>query len=215
MPFAGDTPRATFHHGDLPAQALAWVRERVAAQGPDSFTLRELAAALGVNHRALYRHFPDRQAVLAALAAGELGLLVDAMEVALAAEEAPQHRHTLMTVYVGYALEQPQLYELVFSRPLRHGVAADDAMGVAVRRLMRLAAQTFADPGDGPAATRDRVVRAWGLAHGLLLLMRRGALRMGSAQQAERYIVASVFGGGPACGPSSRSAGTSARSSSP
>lgn len=213
MPAAADPPRATFHHGDLPAQALAWVRERVAAQGPDSFTLRELAAALGVNHRALYRHFPDRQAVLAALAAAELDLLVDAIEVALAAEHAPRHRHTLMAVYVGYALEQPRLYELVFSMPLRHGVASDDAMGPPVRRLMQVAAQAFADPGDTPAATRDRVVRAWGLAHGLLLLMRRGALRMASAQQAGRYVVDAVFGGAP--GASGASAGTWARSSSP
>jgi AcrR family transcriptional regulator len=36
---------------------------------PDALTMRALAKAVGVDHRALYRHYPDRDAVLAAVAA--------------------------------------------------------------------------------------------------------------------------------------------------
>jgi AcrR family transcriptional regulator len=57
-----------YHHGHLREalleEALATVRER----GVDTLSLRELARAVGVSHAAPRRHFPDRQALLAALA---------------------------------------------------------------------------------------------------------------------------------------------------
>ena len=43
------------------------------------------------------------------------------------------------------------------------------------------------------AATRDRVVRAWGMAHGLVLLMLRGALRGGTEKSMQRYIVGAAM----------------------
>ena len=89
MPEPPPSPRSTFHHGDLKAQALAAARERLAARGPDGLGLRELATALGVNHRALYRHFPDLGALIHQVAAAELAGLVDAMERAAQAEPQP------------------------------------------------------------------------------------------------------------------------------
>lgn len=196
---APPSPRSTFHHGDLKAQALAAARERLAAQGPDSLGLRELATALGVNHRALYRHFPDRGALIHQVAAAELAGLVDAMEQAAQAEPQPlRQREAMMAAYIGHALDQPRLYELVFSLPLRDDLDAETAVGLQVRRLIKLAARLFADAGDSAAQTRDRVIRSWATAHGLLLLAQRGALKLGSRRQAERYLLAAAFGRDPA-----------------
>lgn len=182
-------PRARFHHGDLRAQALAAARERVAASGVEQLVLREVAASVGVNHRALYRHFPDKQALILQLCAQELDTLITAMDVALARPDAADGPRVMMEVYVGYALEQPNLYEMVFSLPLRDELDRETAAGLQVRRLIRLAAKVFAQEGDAGMATRDRVIRAVATAHGLALLMRRGVVRAGPRREVERYIV--------------------------
>lgn len=60
--------RTTFRHGNLPAALVAAALARLEREAADAFSLRELAGDAGVNHRAVYRHFPDKLALLARLA---------------------------------------------------------------------------------------------------------------------------------------------------
>ena len=60
---------ATYHHGDLRTAVLAAAGELIENEGLDSLSVREAARRAGVSHNAPYRHFPDRDALLAALAA--------------------------------------------------------------------------------------------------------------------------------------------------
>jgi len=186
--------RDTFHHGDLRHTALAAARERVAEGGVDKLTLRELAAGLGVNHRALYRHFPDKQRLILELAAQEVHALVDSIDAARAGVSREEQPRALIEAYVRFAFESPPLYEMVFSLPLRDEFDADTVLGLAVKRLIKACGDAFEQPGDTGAQTRNRVLRAWGAAHGLTLLIFRGALRVGGRAQTERYIVGTALG---------------------
>lgn len=60
--------RATFRHGNLPEALINAALLRLEADGEESISLRDLAADAGVNHRAVYRHFPDRLSLLARVA---------------------------------------------------------------------------------------------------------------------------------------------------
>ena len=60
--------RDTFRHGNLPEALLDAALVRLEADGAESISLRELASDAGVNHRAVYRHFPDKLSLLAAVA---------------------------------------------------------------------------------------------------------------------------------------------------
>src|ERR1700747_3401130 len=60
--------RRPYHHGNLRSELLAEAERTVREQGVDKLSLRELARATGVSHAAPRRHFPDRQALLDALA---------------------------------------------------------------------------------------------------------------------------------------------------
>ena len=60
--------RATFRHGNLPRALVEAALKRLAREGADALSLRELARDVGVNHRAVYRHFPDKLALLARVA---------------------------------------------------------------------------------------------------------------------------------------------------
>ena len=64
----GGYPKWSYHHGDLKNALLEASLKLIGEVGPEAFTLREVARALGVNHTAVYRHFEDKRALLAAIA---------------------------------------------------------------------------------------------------------------------------------------------------
>jgi AcrR family transcriptional regulator len=60
--------RDTFRHGNLPEALVDAALLRLEAAGVESISLRDLARDAGVNHRAVYRHFPDKLSLLALVA---------------------------------------------------------------------------------------------------------------------------------------------------
>ncbi|CCE08842.1 putative Transcriptional regulator, TetR family [Bradyrhizobium sp. STM 3843] len=68
MPRRAATKRTTFRHGNLPDALIKAAIRRIEEHGGGSITLRDLAQDTGVNHRAIYRHFPDKEALLAEVA---------------------------------------------------------------------------------------------------------------------------------------------------
>src|SRR5579862_9716278 len=68
MPRKAATKRTTFRHGNLPDALMKAAIRRIEEHGGASITLRDLAHDTGVNHRAIYRHFPDKEALLAEVA---------------------------------------------------------------------------------------------------------------------------------------------------
>src|SRR5919198_104925 len=57
-----------YHHGALREALLEQAERTVRERGADALSLRELAREVGVSHGAPRRHFPDRQALLDAVA---------------------------------------------------------------------------------------------------------------------------------------------------
>lgn len=101
---------STYHHGDLRPALLAAAAQALEKDGPDGISLRELARRAGVSHTAPYRHFADRQALLAALA--EEGFAT------LAAELDGKPWRDQAVAYVRFALAHPARFRLMFARPM-------------------------------------------------------------------------------------------------
>src|SRR6478609_3597060 len=68
MPEGWRQTRKTFRHGNLAEALVAAALTRLEADGTEALSLRKLARDAGVNHRAVYRHFPDKLALLARVA---------------------------------------------------------------------------------------------------------------------------------------------------
>jgi AcrR family transcriptional regulator len=64
--------RDSYHHGDLRNALISSAVRLIERRGEASFSLREAARDVGVSANAAYRHFEDKSAVLAAVAAGAL-----------------------------------------------------------------------------------------------------------------------------------------------
>src|SRR5271154_7271500 len=70
---------ASYHHGDLRRALVDAAAQLVSCCGPTAVSLREVARIVGVSHNAPYRHFPTREALLAAVAAYGFELLFEGM----------------------------------------------------------------------------------------------------------------------------------------
>jgi AcrR family transcriptional regulator len=73
----------TYHHGNLKAALLDEAVRRLELQRHASFSLSELARAVGVTPPAAYRHFADKDALCLALAAHGFEQLGRAFEQAM------------------------------------------------------------------------------------------------------------------------------------
>ena len=166
---------APYHHGDLRAAALQMGMERLESQEQPDLGLRALARDLGVSATALYRHFPNKDALLDALALEGLNRL--GRSQAEAATEAGGGRDGFTEVgitYVEWAVENPAL-RLIYNRIGQVDLTDDDpsAMGEAFYQLRAGIAATMPD-----AMSQDQraaaALHAWSLVHGLAMLILEG-----------------------------------------
>ena len=81
--------KTTYHHGNLRAALIAAALKEIAREGPDQFSLREVARRAGVSAPAVYRHFESKEDLLAAVAA-DCSERIGAV-IAEALAEAPDH----------------------------------------------------------------------------------------------------------------------------
>ncbi len=112
-----------YHHGNLRTALLERAARTVDERGVGALSLRELAREAGVSHAAPRRHFPDRQALLDALA--EDGFQRLGGELSAAVQEAGSafraRLHALADAYIGFAGRHPALLELMFAGKQRDG----------------------------------------------------------------------------------------------
>lgn len=163
----------TYHHGDLRSALVDAGLNALETTDIAAISLRQIARDVGVSATAVYRHFPDKRALMNALAGAGLEKLGRAQ--ADAAEAAPDRASAFGATgraYVRFALAHPALFRLIFSHmpPAGETVFGDS---IAARLLHDKAAA--ATSGD-PAETRRLMVQAWAIVHGLAMLMLDGQL---------------------------------------
>src|ERR1700709_1670774 len=111
---ASDRP---YHHGNLRTALLAAAERTVRERGVQALSLRELARDVGVSHGAPRRHFPDRQALLDALAETGFARAVAVRRRAIegAGERFDARLQATAAAYVRFATRDPALLELMFA----------------------------------------------------------------------------------------------------
>ncbi|MFJ8162198.1 TetR/AcrR family transcriptional regulator [Streptomyces sp. NPDC096136] len=121
----------SYHHGNLRTALLEEAERSVVAHGAAALSLREIARAIGVSHTAPRRHFPDRTALLDALAQRGFDTLALRLTEAISAA-GPTFEERLRAVahtYVGYAEGRMPLVELMYAS--KHGAETLAAPGAA------------------------------------------------------------------------------------
>jgi len=171
--------RRGYHHGNLREALVAAALELIAEKGPAGFTFAEAARAAGVSSAAPYRHFRDREALIADVARRGFERFAAILEAAWD-EGAPEPLEALGRVgkaYLAFARDEPAFYTAMFEaqvppdfdRELR--AAADRGFAVLRRAAEALAARL-------PEAQRPPALMVglhiWSMAHGIASLFGRG-----------------------------------------
>jgi len=162
-----------YHHGHLREVLLQAAIQLIAEVGPAAFTLREVARRAGVSHNAPYRHFPEREDLLAAVAAQGFRELNAAMSEA--ANKQPnalgQLKHAGVA-YVEFALRRPEHFTVMFDAPIskrKHpdsAAAAEQAFGTLMSFV-----KGCQDAGRLPSGDlRQMALLAWTMVHGIAKL---------------------------------------------
>ena len=177
----GRAGRGRYHHGDLRDALVRTAIVLLGERGAAAFSMAEASRRLGVAPSAPYRHFADRDALLAAVAVQAAGLLSERLGQEAASGPPQQRLAAAAGAYVHFADEQRALFQALTGSALdkdRHPEIARAAQPIGAVLL-----SPAADLTGGDQAAAARLVSAIvATAHGHATLMLDGTF--GSGQQA-------------------------------
>lgn len=125
--------------------------------GPHGFTMRAIAAELGIKAPSLYKHIADKRELEVALIAEALTSQAEALEKAFIDGSDPVR--AISSAYRRWALGHPHLYALINGQPLPRDQIADGIEERSIATVLK------AFGGD-----RQRARAAWAFAHGMVTL---------------------------------------------
>ena len=149
--------RKTFRHGNLPEALVDAALGRLENGGIESLSLRELARDIGVNHRAVYRYFPDKLSLQARVAQEGWRHL----ERQVSKEKfRTKDKNMLVTGALGFfrfARKHPSLFHLM-AGPRINAEGAFPDLDRSVGSALKIFMQAFIDAGTSPKFARERTV---------------------------------------------------------
>jgi AcrR family transcriptional regulator len=185
------------HHGDLRRVLEQAALELVAEGGPKACTLAEVSRRAGVSVAAPYKHFADRDALLATLVQKGYAEQRERYVEAMKGESDPAGQLAAFArAYVQFAAERRAMFELTFSAGLDK---------TAYPELLAAGDELFAvlqEPADKlratEAASRELVLSVAAAAHGFAVFVLEGVLVNASeaeklAESAARSIVSQAL----------------------
>jgi AcrR family transcriptional regulator len=175
----GDTP-TRYHHGALREALIESAAQLAWDKGVANIALREVGRRAGVSHAAPYHHFPDRAALVAAVAEEGFRRFDVAQARAAAAEHATPRAclEALGIAYVTFAVENPHYFRIMFRRECTAagGPALAEMAAGAYGRLVEAVRACLGSRGSDEATVQTWALFAWSSVHGLACLWLDGPL---------------------------------------
>ena len=178
MPHREPKPADAYHHGDLRQALLQAALVKAEQEGVETISLAALARALGVSQAAPYRHFPDREALLAAVAEEAFGMFHAVLMDAIAASKRSDSQRRMCRAYVDFGLARPGLYRLMFGSQILARAASEDGFKILAQRCFQLLLET-ADRSRPKQVPERYALKVWIGLHGLVMLAQQGLLNDG------------------------------------
>jgi AcrR family transcriptional regulator len=175
MPRPVRKPLNTYHHGDL-RDALVHAALREAEQGgPEAISLKALAKQLGVSQPAPYRHFADREALLAAVTAEAFRQFSAVMREAIGKPSKRSKLSRFAQASLAFGLRRNGIYRLMFASRVMACASKDSELHIAAMETFALVLEALEAPAVG--LLRERfALQIWAALHGVIMLAEQGLL---------------------------------------
>ena len=172
-----DERAAPYHHGGLRDALIAAAQDILEADGLAALSLRAVARQAGVSPAAPYHHFPDKQALLDAVAERGFDALTAAMTTRMDKVSGPAARLDASGIgYVAFAVENPALCALMFSA-VGQNPSAGTALDGARQRAYAVLQNAAAACSPAGKVSAAECLRLWALVHGIAKLVLEGCIR--------------------------------------
>jgi AcrR family transcriptional regulator len=185
--------KGSYHHGNLRRALIVAALELIEKEGAGALSLRAVARRAVVSTAAPYRHFPSREALLAAVAEEGYRLLGEDLKRTIAEHgDTPGRRLGECGVaYVRFAATHPSLYQVMLSPELadRSAHPSLEAAEEDTRQLLLGAVHDLQEAGMlGSRDPNELALSAWSSVHGLASLITRGYVAPERAEEFARSV---------------------------
>jgi AcrR family transcriptional regulator len=181
----------SYHHGDLRHEIIEEAKIWIETKDISSLSLREIARRLGVSHNAPYRHFADKESLLAAIA--QMGFEKLRQWLQQIVEDnilTPEEQIKALGVkYIEYALSNPAYYRVMYSAYLSDyqkypslDKAAEESFTILIETIAQGQKVGVIRAGD----TRELAYVCWSLVHGVSMLHLDRQLRSPEVESVEK-----------------------------
>jgi AcrR family transcriptional regulator len=178
-PPGDDGGRKSYHHGNLKDALIRAALDLISQKGAAGFTFAEAARQAGVSPAAPYRHYRDRDMLMADVAKRGFELFASRLEKAWNAGN-PQPLEALQRMgkaYLTFAREQPAHYAAMFESGLPLGDypecrSASDAAFEPLKKACEVVISSMKNGARPPAMMM--ALHIWSVSHGVASLFARG-----------------------------------------
>jgi AcrR family transcriptional regulator len=163
-----------YHHGNLRRALLDEALATIRTEGVEGLTLREIGARLGVSRTALYRHFADKRALLAAVATE--GFRTLRQQLLSAWDEGGRNAaafDAMGRAYIRFAVANPSHYRVMFGGFVEPQASDPELAAEAAGAFQALVDALTALQRDTVVRADDPVTMArfvWAVVHGVAML---------------------------------------------
>jgi AcrR family transcriptional regulator len=196
-PQARRKPTKPYHHGDLRRALLDEALRTIQTRGIEHLTLRNVGERLGVSRSALYRHFADKQSLLATV--GQEGFHKLREILADAWERAGRGRagfEAMGRAYVDFAVAHPSHYRVMFGGFLESAPKGDDFIAES-KAAFQVLVDALVEQQNAGNIRRDEPVQmarfVWAVVHGAAMLIIDGQVEAPKREAFEQYSVERIY----------------------
>jgi AcrR family transcriptional regulator len=168
-------PLNTYHHGDLREALVQAALQEAERGGPEAINISALAKKLGVSQPAPYKHFADREALLAAVTAEAFRQFMATLRAAIAKPSKRSKLSRFVHAAVDFGLRRNGIYHLMFAtRIIANAPKSSELHGVA-KETFGLLLEALEAPAVGFLRERS-ALKIWAALHGVVMLAEQGLL---------------------------------------
>jgi AcrR family transcriptional regulator len=184
-------PLNAYHHGDLRDALVQAALREAELGGPEAVSISALAKKLGVSQPAPYKHFADREALLAAVTAEAFRQFMATLRAAIAKPSKRSKLSRLVHAAVDFGLHRNGIYHLMFATRIIASAPKTSELHGVVIETFGLLLEALEAPAVGLLRERS-ALKIWAALHGVVMLAEQGLLTGEVAQTSRDQLVEEI-----------------------
>jgi AcrR family transcriptional regulator len=191
MPRLARKPLDTYHHGDLRDALVQAALQEAEHGGPEAINISALAKKLGVSQPAPYRHFADREALLAAVTAEAFRQFNSVLSEAIGTPSKRSKLSRFVQAALAFGLRRHGIYRLMFASRVMACASGDSELHQAAHEAFDLLIEALEAPAVGLLRERH-ALQIWAALHGAVMLAEQGLFTGRLAQTTREELVEDI-----------------------